>query len=124
MTQPAALTIALALLCGQALAQTTVIYSRADAAQAQRAARLARLYEPVLLDTWLPPGAPWRTQVAAGICGSRVVLLVWSKRAAASTEVAREIQTAMLCAVPVVPVLLDATPLPSDVGHRNGVDWR
>ena len=37
--------------------------------------------------------------------------------------VAREIQTAMLCGVPVVPVLLDGAPLPSDV-TLQGIDWR
>lgn len=113
------------LLCaGPALAQTTVIYSRLDAAQAQRVARLAGLYGPVLIDTALPPGTPWRTVMAAGVCGARVVLLVWSARAAASVELARELQTAQLCQVQVVPVLLDSTPLPCDVGRLQAVDWR
>jgi hypothetical protein len=114
----------LLLIALPAWAQTTVIYSRADTAQAQRAYRLARLYEPVLIDVHLLPGVPWRAVIAHGICSSRVVLLLWSRRAAASTEVAREIQLAQSCAVPVVPVLLDTTPLPADVGQRQAIDWR
>ena len=68
-------------------------------------------------------GVPWREAVAVGICASKRVLLLWSRRAARSPEVAREIQTAMLCGVPVVPVLLDGAPLPGDV-TLQGIDWR
>lgn len=121
----AALAIALVLLLAlPAWAQTTIVYSRADTVAAQRAYRLVRLYEPALIDVQLLPGVPWRAAIALGICRSRVVLLVWSRRAAASTEVAREIQLAQSCAVPVVPVLLDSTPLPGDVGQLQAVDWR
>jgi hypothetical protein len=112
------------MLGGHAGAQTTVIYSRADAVHAERAARLARVFGPVIIDTALPPGVPWRTAIAAGICSSAVVLLIWSRRAAASTEVAREIATAQACRVPVLPVLLDSAPLPDDIGRVQGVDWR
>lgn len=104
-------------------AQTTVIYSRLDAIEAQRVYRLARVFGPALIDTDLQPGLPWRDALTLGICSSRAVLLVWSKRAAASAEVAREVQTARLCGVPVVPVLIDGTPLPSNI-DKQGVDWR
>lgn len=107
-----------------AVAQTVIVYSRLDAPQAARAQRLARLYDQVLIDTDLAPGVPWRPALERGICASDRVLLLWSRRAAASAEVAREIQTARLCGVPVVPVLLDGTPLPSDVGQLQAVDWR
>ena len=113
----------LALLASPVWPQTAVIYSRADAAQARRAVALVRVYDAVLIDTALPPGVPWREAVAVGICASKRVLLLWSRRAAKSPEVAREIQTAMLCGVPVVPVLLDGAPLPGDV-TLQGIDWR
>ena len=115
---------AVLLACGQAGAQSAVIYSRVDAAQAQRAAQLARAFGPVTIDTALAPGTPWRTAIAAGICSSAVVLLLWSHHAAASTEVAREIAIAQSCRVPVLPVLLDSTPLPGDIGLVQAVDWR
>ena len=107
-----------------ALAQTTIIYSRADTAQAVKAQRLVRMFDLVVIDRDIPAGVPWRQVIELAICKSDRVLLLWSRRAAASAEVAREIQTARLCGVPVVPVLLDSTPLPADVGQLQGVDWR
>ena len=107
-----------------AIAQTVIVYSRLDAPHAARAQRLARLYDHVLIDTDLAPGVPWRPALERAICASGRVLLLWSRRAAASAEVAREIQTARMCGVPVVPVLLDSTPLPSDVGQLQAIDWR
>src|SRR5574343_58367 len=77
-------------------AQTVIVYSRLDAPQAVRAQRLARLYDQVLIDIDLAPGVPWRPALERGICASDRVLLLWSRRAAASAEVAREIQTALV----------------------------
>ena len=114
----------LALLCGGAQAQTVILYSRADSAQAHRAQQLAAIYGPALIDRQLQPGVPWRASIAAGICSAERVLLLWSERAAASVEVTREIHTALVCRVPVVPVLLDATPLPGLVADVHAVDWR
>lgn len=113
----------LALATSAAGAQTTIIYSRHDAAQALRVQRLAMLYDATLIDQDVAPGVAWRHLLEIGICASARVLLIWSRHAAASTEVAREIQTARLCSVPLVPVLLDSSPLPQDV-HLQAVDWR
>jgi hypothetical protein len=118
-----ALWLVLLALTAPAWAQTTIIYSRADAAQAQRAYQLLQTCSVPFMDTDLRPGSPWRSTMVLAICHSRTVLLVWSKRAAASTEVARELQAAQMCAVPVVPLLLDSTPLPADV-TLQGADWR
>lgn len=114
----------LALLCGGAQAQTVILYSRADSVQAHRAQQLAAIYGPALIDRQLQPGVPWRASIAAGICGAERVLLLWSERAAASAEVRREIDTALVCRVPVVPVLIDSTPLPGLVADTQAVDWR
>mgnify|MGYP000552961869 CR=1 FL=1 len=114
----------LVLLCGSAQAQTVVIYSRADSALAHRAQQLAALYGPALIDRQLQPGAPWRATIAEWICAADRVLLVWSASAAASNEVRREIDTALVCRRLIVPVLLDATPLPGLVSDTQAVDWR
>jgi TIR domain len=114
----------LALLPAAVSAQTVVIYSRTDTQQAQRAHALASVYGPASIDRNLPPGVAWRPAIAADICAARVVLLVWSERAAASAEVRREIDTALLCRVLIVPVLLDSAPLPGVVADVNAVDWR
>ena len=62
--------------------------------------------------------------MAGAICGASRVLLVWSRQAAESAEVRREIDTALVCRVSVVPVLLDSTPLPGLVADVQAVDWR
>ena len=112
------------MLAGQAAAQTTVIYSRADSLQADKAHAMALAFGPATIDRYMTPGVAWRAHMAASICGGKLVLLLWSARAAASNEVRREIDTALICKVPVIPVLLDSTPLPGVLGDVNAVDWR
>jgi hypothetical protein len=115
---------ALLLLAGAAQAQTVVIYSRADADQAHRAQQLAAVYGSALIDRHLQPGQPWRATIAGQLCSADRVLLVWSASAAASGEVRREIDTALQCRRPIVPVLIDSTPLPGLVADVQAVDWR
>ncbi len=116
--------LALMLASGQAHAQTVVVYSRADAPHAQRAHQLASVWGPAIIDRQLQPGQPWRLTVQRAICGADLVLLLWSARAAASAEVRREIDTALVCGTAIQPVLLDDTPLPGLVGDVQAVDWR
>lgn len=112
------------LLAGQAMAQTVVIYSRADSVQAHRAHALASALGPALIDRQMSPGVAWRHTIAAAICKADRVLLIWSERAAASSEVRREIDAALMCRVLIQPVLLDATPLPGLLSDINAVEWR
>lgn len=112
------------VLSGGAHAQTVLIYARADAAQAQRAARLAGAFDAVWLDADLTPGAGWRAEVARRLLSARRVLVLWSTRAAASAEVAAEWRIALAGSAEVVPVLLDDAPLPGELAGRQGVDWR
>jgi len=107
-----------------AWSQTVVLYSRADAKRADQVHAMASAFGPSLIDRDLPPGVAWRPTIAAAICGASAVFVVWSERAAASVEVRREIDTALVCRVPVVPVLLDGTPLPGLLADVNAVDWR
>ena len=123
MTRVAAAISAL-LLALPAWSQTVVLYSRSDAKWADKANAMASAFGPALMDRSLPPGVSWRPAMAAAICGGSLVLVVWSERAAASAEVRREIDTAMVCRVPVVPVLIDSTPLPGLLSDINAVDWR
>jgi hypothetical protein len=118
------LTILAALLAAPALAQSVVLYSRADTAQALHAQRLAAVFGPALMDLQMVPGVDWREAMAGAICTAPVVLLIWSARARASAEVEREVHTAMQCRRLIVPVLLDDTPLPGLVADTQAVDWR
>lgn len=120
----ATLAAALLLAAVQASAQTVVLYSRIDAVQAQRAHALARVYGPAMIDRQVPPGLQWRPTIAGAICGARLALLLWSASAAASAEIRREIDTALVCGTDIVPILLDSTPLPGLVADVQAVDWR
>lgn len=120
----AARILVLLLASLQAQAQTIVIYSRIDSAQAHRAQQLAGAFGPSLIDRQLQPGVPWRATIAQQLCTAELVLLMWSASAAASAEVRREMDTAMVCRRRIQPVLLDATPLPGLVADVQAVDWR
>lgn len=110
--------------CNAAEAQAVIVYSRADAPAAQRLRAVATLYEPVMMDRDLPAGSAWRSTMAAALCSARVVLLVWSARAAASQEVGVEWRIAAACGRRIVAVMLDDTPLPPEASLVQGIDWR
>lgn len=120
----AVLLVGLALCSTLVGAQTVIVYSHHDAAAAQRARRLAMVYDQVVIDLDLQPGQPWRPALAGVILRAQVVLVLWSARAAASTEVAVEWRLALQGRGRLVPVLLDDTPLPSPLAELHGVDWR
>lgn len=123
MIRAAALVLVLLAACAPA-PSTVVLYSRHDSDYAQKARDLARVFAPVHFDRELRPGAFWRAEMGQRICGASHVLLIWSEHAARSVEVARELQTASACQVPVIAVLLDSTPLPHEASPRHAVDWR
>lgn len=121
------LALALGLLLAHALAaaQAVVIYARADEPHAQRVIRLAQAMQPTVHDRLIRPGDPWRDVMAQAIGQAAFVFVVWSRHSPRSTELAREIALARLAPdARVVPVLLDRTPLPSDLAGLHGVDWR
>ena len=105
-------------------ASTVILYSRHDAESALKAYALARVYGSATMDRSVQPGALWRPAMASAICSARVVLVLWSARAASSAEVEGELATARQCGAAVVPVLLDSTALPAGLAGVQGVDWR
>ena len=116
--------LAALLIAVSAHAQTVILYSRHDAEDARRARVLAAAFGPVFSDADLRPGQPWRTVIAGRVCAARLVLVLWSAPAAASPEVGAEWRHALACGRRVVPVMLDDTPMPGELGARQGVDWR
>lgn len=116
----------LILLCGQAdlLAQTTILYSREDADPAGRLQQVVALYDQVFMDRDMLPGVAWRQEIAGRIRSSKRVLVLWSTHAATSMELGAEWRLALAFGVPVVPVLLDDTPLPATLDEVQGIDWR
>lgn len=116
--------LALALLANSAQAQTVIVYARADAQQMERVRQLARAYDPVVIDRDVPAGLPWRVVLAQAILHAQTVLVVWSARSAASVEVGAEWRLAAAAGVRLVPLLLDDTPMPAELGARQAIDWR
>lgn len=118
----AACAAAVFLLAG---AQTVVIYSSRDAVHALRAYSLARVYDDTFIARDLRPGDNWRESIAARLCSADKVLVLWSEHAAASREVEKELAIGSFCERLMIPVLLDATPLPPELRHIHAVDgWR
>jgi len=115
---------ALVFAMSTANAQTVILYSQRDAREAQRIHRIAVMYSIVLRDVEIPPGEPWRATVAGWIREAKTVLILWSANAAESDELAAEWRQALASPARVVPVLLDATPLPGELAGRQAVDWR
>lgn len=124
MMRPLVLLLALVLASGPVSALTVILYARADEASMQRARSLARAYGPVWVDLDLQPGQPWRRAIAGRLCGADRVLVIWSQAAAGSVELAAEWRQALACGRRVVPVLLDAAPMPPELGAWQAVDWR
>jgi hypothetical protein len=119
--------VALALLVtamASANAQTVILYSQADAHEAQRIHRLAMTYSIVMRDVEIPPGEPWRATVAGWIRDAKTILILWSANAANSAELAPEWRMALASGARVVPIMLDATPMPAELAERQAVDWR
>ena len=103
-------------------ALTVILYARQDRAVVDCLARVAAIYGPVWTDAQIRPGDPWRRSVAQAIGAADVVLVVWSAAAASSAEVGAEWRQALAAGRRVVPVVIDAVPLPSELGARQWVD--
>lgn len=125
MMRAVLLAVATALAAMPAVAADTVIvYAHADARAAARVRALAKAFGAVWMDEDMAPGHLWREAIARRVCGAGRVLVVWSGAAAASLEVGAELRHAMACRRVLVPVLLDDTPMPAELGQRQAVDWR
>ncbi|MCW5666527.1 MAG: toll/interleukin-1 receptor domain-containing protein [Piscinibacter sp.] len=116
--------ILLVLLQAAAQAQTVISYSRTDRAQAERLRQALQLCDEVFIDRDVQAGAEWRPEMAERIRSARRLVLLWSTRSASSMEVGAEWRMALAWGVPVVPVLLDDTPLPAALSDRQAIDWR
>lgn len=110
-----------ALVASPVHALTVILYARQDRPVVDCLARLAAIYGPVWTDAQIRPGDPWRRSVAQAIGAADVVLVVWSAAAASSAEVGAEWRQALAADRRVVPVVTDASPLPSDLASRQWV---
>jgi hypothetical protein len=69
----------------------------------------------------LRAGREWPPQLGRALQRSRMMVLCWSADAAASEWVLAEINYCLLAKKPVLPWLLDSTPLPTTLQQTQGV---
>jgi hypothetical protein len=70
------------------------------------------------------PGSKWDDEHKEAIDNSYRLILLWSKNSASSENVEKEWRWALECGTPIVPVLLDDTPLPSEISNLHGVSLK
>lgn len=109
--------------------QTTnvfVSYSHADASLVGPVVQLLRVNKSLVFqDTdGIQPGKKWRGEIAKALAESHLVVVFWCDHACRSTEVATEWKGAVEQEKDVLPLLLDATPLPSELGQFQWIDFR
>lgn len=109
--------------------QTTnvfVSYSRTDASLVAPVVKLLRANKSLVfqdIDS-IQPGKKWRSEIAKGLAESDLVVVFWCDHASRSDEVCEEWRTAIEQEKDVLPLLLDATPLPPELGDFQWIDFR
>ncbi len=66
-------------------------------------------------------GQNWPKAIGEAIAERDVLILVWSQHAKKATFVEFEWSTAIALKTPIIPCLLDATPLPASLSSYNGI---
>jgi hypothetical protein len=103
-----------------------VSYSHADAVLVAPVVQLLRVNKSLVFqDTdGIQPGKRWRGEIAKALAESNLVVVFWCDHACRTTEVATEWKGAIEQEKDVLPLLLDATPLPSELGQFQWIDFR
>jgi len=82
------------------------------------------LHDAVFWDGEFRAGEDWFDQFKRGVDAAPRVFVFWCYHSVDSQQVAREYQYAESQKKPVVPVLLDQTPLNADLARIEGIDLR
>lgn len=101
-----------------------ISYSRKDSEIAEHHAYVWRAAgQNAFLDEHsLQPGEDYKQQIADTIQKADRLMLFWSKSAAMSSHVAEEWRLALATpSCKIVPLLIDDTPLPTELQHLHGV---
>ena len=70
------------------------------------------------------PGSEWNNEHREAIENSYRLILLWSINSALSKNVEKEWRWALECGTSIVPVLLDDTPLPTEISNLHGVSLK
>lgn len=94
-------------------------YSRREQRQAHEIVQLLRMAGAEVFrdEDSIEPGKKWRVEITNAIENADVVLVLWSRNAAESTEVKAEYELGMSLGKDIVPVLLEKAPLPDTLAE-------
>jgi hypothetical protein len=103
-----------------------VSYSHADATLVAPVVKLLRANRSLVfqdIDS-IQPGKKWRSEILKGLAESDLVVVFWCDHASRSEEVCTEWKAAIEREKDLLPLLLDATPLPPELGDYQWIDFR
>jgi TIR domain len=103
-----------------------VSYSHADGSLVAPVVRLLRVNKSLVFqDTdGIAPGTKWRAAIAKALSESNLVVVFWCRHAHRSDEVQSEWRAALEQGKDLLPLLLDGTPLPSELSAFQWIDFR
>jgi len=103
-----------------------VSYSHTDVLLVSPVVRLLRVNKSFVFQDIdrIQPGKRWRGGIAEALAESQLVVVFWCTHASGSNEVSKEWQAAIEQEKDLLPVLLDATPLPSELAEFQWIDFR
>jgi hypothetical protein len=103
-----------------------ISYSHEDSSLVGPIVALLRASEALVIQDAdsIRPGKRWREEIGTAISGASVVVVFWCYHARASQEVENEITAAIAQRKDILPLLLDETPLPSDLAGFQYIDFR
>lgn len=103
-----------------------VSYSHADASLVAPVVRLLRVNKSFVFQDIdrIQPGKKWRSEITKALAEAQLVVVFWCDHASRSNEVSKEWKTAIEQEKDLLPLLLDATPLPPELGEFQWIDFR
>jgi TIR domain len=103
-----------------------VSYSHQDAGLVKPVVGLLRATKDLVFQDVdaITPGSRWRPQIEEALGVAQLIVLFWCYHSSRSAEVRKEYELAVTTGKDVLPVLLDATPLPKELNEFQWVDFR
>jgi hypothetical protein len=103
-----------------------VSYSRDDESLVAPIVRLLRVNTAYVFQDVdaIRPGKRWREEIARGIAESNLVVVFWCRHSLTSALVSEEWTAAIEQKKDLLPLLLDATPLPKPLSDFQYIDFR
>jgi hypothetical protein len=103
-----------------------VSYSHQDAGLVKPVVGLLRATKDLVFQDvdGIKPGMRWRPQIEEALGVAHLIVLFWCYHSSRSAEVRKEYESALSTGKDVLPVLLDATPLPKELNEFQWVDFR